>query len=99
MLMLMTFDIKHQPDTVPIDVFHTSENDKIQSIKCQNCIPFLESTYSEMQRKNIINHKQPCINKPLFLCQYQVLQGKIRYKSTKWHFHTCKPSAPCDNAT
>ena len=33
--------------------FHTSKNDKVQSKRCQNCIPFLESTYHEMQRKHI----------------------------------------------
>ena len=34
--------------------FHTGKkfNDKVQSKKCQNCIPFLESTYPEMQRKH-----------------------------------------------
>ena len=46
----LTFDVKQQPDAVLI-VFHTSQNDKAQSKKCQNCIPFLESTYPEMQRK------------------------------------------------
>ena len=31
--------------------FHTSKNDKVQSKKGQNYIPFLQSTYPEMQRK------------------------------------------------
>ena len=31
----------------------TSKNDKLQSKKCQKCIPFLESTYHEMQRKHL----------------------------------------------
>ena len=42
--------------------FHISKNDKVQSKNCQNCIPFLESTYPEMQRKHIprvyVNHEQ-----------------------------------------
>ena len=35
------------------NVFHTSKNDIVQSKKYQNCIPFLEYTYPEMQRKHI----------------------------------------------
>ena len=33
--------------------FHARENAKVQSKKCKNYIPFLESTYPEMQRKHI----------------------------------------------
>ena len=40
--------------------FHTSKNDKVQSKKCQNCIPFLESTYPEMQRKHIPINQVQC---------------------------------------
>ena len=46
----LTFEIKHQPDTVLVD---RSENDKVQSKKCQNCSPFFESSYPEIQRKHI----------------------------------------------
>ena len=33
--------------------FNTSESDKVQSKKCQNCIACLESAYNEMQRKHV----------------------------------------------
>ena len=37
----LTIDIKHRPDTLLVDIFYTSKNDKLQSRKCQNCIHFL----------------------------------------------------------
>ena len=42
----LMFDIKHQPDTVLVDVwwkmfFHASKNDKVKSKRCKNFTPFL----------------------------------------------------------
>ena len=55
----MTFDIKHQPDIQYWLMFGEkcffiqAKMTKSSQEKCQNCIPFLESTYPEMQRKHI----------------------------------------------
>ena len=43
---------------------HTSKNDEVQSKKGQNYIPFLQSTYPEMQRKTSSRQSGTCAAGP-----------------------------------
>ena len=48
---------------------------KVQSKKCQSCIPFLESTYPEMQRKKYLVYmninRQPAATRLMIEIKHQ----------------------------